>query len=38
MVSPELIRRYSFLGLSVEQVDILANASEELEVEPGYYF
>jgi len=39
MVSPELIRRYPyFSGLSMEQINLLANIAEEIECEPGTYF
>ena len=39
MVSPELIRRYPyFSGISLEQINLLANLAEEIECEPDYYF
>ncbi|MFL7894059.1 MAG: cyclic nucleotide-binding domain-containing protein [Anaerolineales bacterium] len=39
MVSPELIRRYPyFSGLTIEQINLLANIAEEIECEPGCYF
>ncbi|MGB5843549.1 MAG: cyclic nucleotide-binding domain-containing protein, partial [Anaerolineales bacterium] len=39
MVSPELIRRYPyFSGISLEQLNLLANIAEETECEPDYYF
>jgi CRP-like cAMP-binding protein len=39
MVSPELIRRYPyFSGISLEQLNMLANMAEEVEFEPDFYF
>lgn len=39
MVSPELIRRYPyFSGISISQLNMLANIAEEVEQEPGQYF
>jgi CRP-like cAMP-binding protein len=39
MVSPELIRRYPyFSGISIAQLNMLANIAEEVELEPGQYF
>ena len=39
MISPEIIRRYPFfVGLSHEQVGLLAQAADELNVETGYFF
>lgn len=39
MVSPEIIRRYPyFSGISLEQINLLANIAEETECEPNYYF
>ncbi len=39
MVSPELIRRYPyFSGISLEQLNLLANMAEEVEFEPDFYF
>ena len=39
MVSPELIRRYPyFSGISIAQLNMLANIAEEVEFEPGQYF
>ena len=39
MVSPELIRRYPyFSGISIAQLNMLANIAEEAEYESGHYF
>ena len=39
MVSPELIRRYSyFSGLSIDRINLLAKIAEEVESEQGQYF
>jgi CRP/FNR family cyclic AMP-dependent transcriptional regulator len=39
MVSPELIRRYPyFSGISIGQLNMLANIAEEVEAEVGKYF
>ncbi len=39
MISPELLRRYSFFGgLTHEQIVTLAQISEEISVESGHYF
>jgi CRP-like cAMP-binding protein len=39
MVSPELLRRYTFFGgLSMEHIVILANLAHELTIEEGTYF
>ncbi|MGW8144478.1 MAG: Crp/Fnr family transcriptional regulator [Anaerolineales bacterium] len=39
MVSPELIRRYPyFSGISIGQLNMLANMAEEIEIQPGHYF
>ena len=39
MVSPELIRRYPyFSGISIGQLNMLANIAEEVEVDAGQYF
>ncbi len=39
MISPELIRRYElFGGLSIDQINILAMAAEEITVDAGHWF
>jgi CRP-like cAMP-binding protein len=39
MVSPELIRRYPyFSGVTIAQLNMLANLAEEVEYEPDFYF
>lgn len=39
MVAREILRRYSFfVGLSLEQLDVLANAAEEITVEAEHHF
>jgi len=39
MVSPELLRRFPlFGGLTIEQINTLAMAAEEISVEPGHWF
>jgi CRP-like cAMP-binding protein len=39
MISPEIIRRYPFFaGLTYRQIEVLAKAADEIDVEPGYFF
>jgi CRP-like cAMP-binding protein len=39
MISPEVIRRYPFFaGLSMDQINTLARAAQEEEVEAGHFF